>query len=152
MRWNQIDLESYLARDHAFSLERRKLLIRCSGNIGIEQIVETDVAHALAGAYPVADPRRAGCVYAEQFIGFFQSWIVGEHRLEPGNPVGSLACFAVGNAPQMRRERTTYRREHLTRIAQRHTTNQVNMPHYDVNRDGIYRIGGAPRARGGPCR
>ena len=113
MRRHQVDLKAAVLGEPALLFERGEFRVRLLGDVGIKQIAEGDVLHRLSGFQPVADARRAGGMNAEQLVRFLQRRIVGEDRLEPGDPVGALAGLAVGNALEPRAERGADGLEHL---------------------------------------
>src|SRR6188508_222492 len=129
MRRDEIDLETAALRHDPFALERRKFVIRRPGDIRIKKIIKSDVIYALPRTQPVADARGARRVHAKKLVGLFKRRIFGECRLQPGDPVGPLPCFTVGNALETRAEHAAYCCEDLARVAKRHAANEVNVTH-----------------------
>ena len=115
MRRNKVDLETTALRHDPFALKCGKFLIRRLGDISIKQIVKADVIYALPGTQPVTDTRGAGRVHAKKLVRLFKRGIFGECRLQPGNPVGPLPCFTVGNALETRAEHAAYCCENTSR-------------------------------------
>ena len=103
MRRHQIDLEAAHAAGICLALERgeiaHKTLRRCRHRTGCRS---ARPLRSYPGLQAVAIARRAGGVHAEQLVGFLQRRVIGEDRLQPGDPVGALAGFAVGNALEAR--------------------------------------------------
>src|SRR5262249_25794871 len=116
VRRYQVDLKPRIVGDHALFFERREIVIGNLGNIGIEEVIETYVAHTFTGPQPVAEAGCTGGVHAEQLVGFLESGITGEDWLQPSDPVRALPCFAVRNARQTPSQNAAHSREHVARV------------------------------------
>ena len=124
---NQIDLEAALGGDFPLLFELREVPVGSDGDIGIEQIAELDVLDRGARPQPVARARGPGGVHAKHLVRFLEGRIVGEHRLEPRDPVAALPGLSVGDTQQPRPERRADGFEHLTRVGERNAADEVDV-------------------------
>jgi len=53
--------------------------------------------------------------------------VIGEHRLEMRDPVGAFTGLAIGDAQQAPTERRAHGHEHLVRIGERDTADEVDV-------------------------
>ena len=127
VRRHQIDLEFGAGRDFSRLLQAPEDRIGILGDIRIEQVVEAHVLRRDAVAQRVALPPGPARVDAEEFPRLGERRVVGEHRLEPGDPVAALAGLPVGQALDPRPERGTHGREHLLGVGHRHTADQMDV-------------------------
>jgi len=127
MRRHQIDLEACAGRDLAGVTRGAEGGVGCRGDARIEQIVELHIRHRLAGLQRVAPAWRGGFVQAEHLVGELQGRVVGENRLQPDDPVATLAGFAIGDAFQSRTERSADLVEHFFGAGHRHAADEVEI-------------------------
>ena len=127
MRRHQVDLEFALRRHSALRFQRGEVGIGASGDVGIEQIVEAHIGDRLAGSQAIARVGAGTGMDAEDFIRFLKRGIVGEDRLQPGDPVAALAGLAIGNALEVRPERAAHFGEDLAGVGQRYATDKMDV-------------------------
>ncbi len=126
---HEIDLEFNALRDDAAPLEGYEFTEGLFSNIGVKQVLEPHLRRIQARSKPVAETGRACRVNAKQLVRSFECWIVGKRRLQPSDPVRAIACFAIGNAIQIRAQCGAYGTEYFAAIGKRHTPDEMNMTH-----------------------
>ncbi len=129
MRRHQVNLELAGRRHNALSFKRGELGIGLFGDVGIEQIVEADVGDRLAGLQAIARMGAGAGVDAEYFIRFLKRGIVGENRLQPGDPVAAFTGLAIRHPPEMGTKFMTDGRENFTGAGERHAADEMDVTH-----------------------
>src|ERR1700735_776731 len=127
MRRHQIDLEFRAGGNLASLLQPLELGIRAFGDIGIEQIVETDVLRLDAGLERIALAPGAACVDAEELAGFNKGRIFQKYRLEPADPVATLAGLTVRQPLDARAERTAHLFEDFAGARHGHAADEIDV-------------------------
>src|SRR4029077_7414078 len=128
MRRHQLDLELRAGQYLAGVLQPFEHGIGLSGDVGIEQIVETHVTRPVTRCERVALAPGAARMHAKEFAGLPEGRIFGEHRLEPGDPIPALAGLAIRNSLDPRSERGTDALEYLCGIRHRHAADEMDVP------------------------
>ena len=124
---NEVDLKPAAFGHDAARLEFGKFGVGLLRDIRIEQVAERNVANRLPRPQPIAQARRAAGMHAEKLIRLLERGIVGKYRFEPGNPVGTLAGFPIGDAFKVATQGRAHGLEHLARIAKRHASDKMNV-------------------------
>jgi hypothetical protein len=95
MRRHKIDLELGAGRNLSRLLQPPKVRIGSLGDVGVEQIVETDVLRPKSWLERVALAPGAARVHAKEFARFYEGGMLREYRFEPRNPVSARSGLAV---------------------------------------------------------
>jgi hypothetical protein len=127
MRRHQIDLEFGAGRNCPGVFLPLELGIGIFCDVGVEQIVETNVSRRHAGFEHIAFASRAGGVHAKEFARFLKGRVFGEHRLKPADPVAALAGFAIREPLDPGAERRTHVRKHVARTWHRNAADKIHV-------------------------
>jgi len=134
VRRHEVDLETAILRHNSLPLQHGKFSIGAPGNICIEKVFEGDIAHRPARPEAVACMGFGAGMDAEHFVRFLQRGIIGEDRLQPGDPVAAFAGLAVGYTPEVRPQRVADRGKNIAGSRQRYAADQVHMTRHSGDR------------------
>jgi len=124
---NQIDLKAAMRGDPFLLLESCEILVRADCGVGIEQIVKCHGIFRRARLQSVARASRRGRVQPKHLVRFLQRGVVGEHRFEVRDPVAAFTGLAVGNAQEAPPQCGAHCDEHLVRIGEGDTADEMDV-------------------------